>query len=126
MSNTIAHRPHVHHHVPLTPVLAVLVTVLIAAALIWAINLPDATTTTSSTEAVPVPSAGPAFVAAPESPVFRHALMRAGMTGGYERAYIVNLHHLVEGTTLDPVSTQPYTGTSAAPSPNYARAAHGR
>ncbi len=119
MSNTIAHSTHVHHHVPLMPVLAVIIAIAIAAAAIYAINLPE-TTTGTSTEAVNAPAVDQAAVAAPESPAFRHALM----TGGLDRAYVVNLHHLVEGTTLDPVSTQPYSGTSA--SPNYARAATGR
>ena len=38
--------------------------------------------------------------------MFRHALMRVNAAGGYPRAYLNNLHHLVNGTTLDPVSTQ--------------------
>jgi len=37
MSNSIAHRSHAHH-VPLLPVFAVVATVLIATAVIWAIN----------------------------------------------------------------------------------------
>jgi hypothetical protein len=102
----------------------VIVAIAIAAAAIYAINLPETATTGTSTEAVNAPAVDQAAIAAPESPAFRHALMRAGMTGGLDRTYVVNLHHLVEGTTLDPVSTQPYSGTSA--SPNYARAATGR
>jgi len=31
MSNTIAHRPHVQHHVPVMPVLAVVIAIAIAA-----------------------------------------------------------------------------------------------
>lgn len=113
MSNTIVHRPHVHHHVSLLPIVALIAAVLIAGAVLWAVNLPETTTTstTSVPEAVFVPAAAPATVAAPESPVFRHALMRAGMTGGYDRAYTGNLHHLVEGTTLDPVTTLPNPAT---------------
>jgi len=122
MSNTIAHRPHVHHHVPLTPVLAVIVTALIAATLIWAVNMPETTTTTSSTEAVYAP-APTIVVPEPDNPVFRHDLMRMGATEQL-RPYLTNLRHLVGGTSLDPVSTQPYAGTIV--SPNYARAASGR
>ena len=112
MSNTIVHRPHVHHHVSLLPIVVLIVAALIAAVILWAVNMPETTTTTTGvSETVFVSVAEPAAVAAPESPVFRHALMRAGMTGGYDRAYTVNLHHLVEGTTLDPVSTLPDPGT---------------
>ena len=122
MSNTIAHRTHVHHHVPLMPVLAVIVAIAIAAAVIYAINLPETTTTTTSTEAVYAP-APTIVVPEPDNPVFRHDLMRMGATGQL-RPYLTNLRHLVGGTSLDPVSTQPYAGTDV--SPNYARAASGR
>ncbi len=107
MSNTIAHRPHVHHHVPLLPIFAVIVTVLIATAVIWAINQPETTITTTTTEPVVLSVVQPATVAAPESPVFRHALIRVGANGGYPRAYVTNLHHLVNGATLDSLSTRP-------------------
>ena len=123
MSNTIAHRTHVHHHVPLMPVLAVIVAIAIAAAAIYAINLPE-TTTTSSTSTEAVYALAPTVVVPePDNPVFRHDLMRMGATGQL-RPYLTNLRHLVEGTSLDPVSTQPYAGTIV--SPNYARAANGR
>jgi hypothetical protein len=115
MSNTIAHRPHVRHHVQLLPVLAVILTVLIATALIWAINRPETATTTTTTEAISAPAAQQAAVAAPESPVFRHAQMRVNMGDGYPRAYVVGLRHLVNGSTLDPVSTQPSTGSYVGP-----------
>ncbi len=108
MSNTIAHRSHAHH-VPLLPVVAVIATVLIASAVIWAVNQPQTGTTTTTTEAVVLPAAQSAAVAAPESPVFRHAQMRVNAAGGYAPAYVANLHHLVNGATLDPVSTEPYT-----------------
>jgi hypothetical protein len=121
MSHTIAHRPHVHH-IPLLPVLAVLAAVLIATAIIWAVAQPQTGTTTTTTggEAIVAPVVHPAAVAPPESPVFRHALMRVGLAGGYERAFIVGRVHMVEGTTLDPVSTNPY-GTAPYDEPNYPR-----
>jgi hypothetical protein len=106
MSNTIAHRHQVHHHVPLMPVLAVIVAVLLATVVIWAINQPQTTTTTPVSETAYTPALQQAAVPAPESPVFRHSLMRVNAAGGYPRAYLDNLHHLVNGTTLDPVSTQ--------------------
>jgi hypothetical protein len=120
MSNTIAHRPHAHHHVSLTPILAVIVAIAIAAAVIYAINLPESTTTSIEYVSAPAPTI---VVPQPDNPVFRHDLMRMGQTGQL-RPYLTNLRHLVAGTTLDPVSTQPYSGTEA--SPNYERATHGR
>ena len=116
MSNTIAHRPHARHHVQALPIFAVIVTVLIATALIWAINRPETgTTTTTTTEAISAPAAEQAAVAAPESPVFHHTQMRANAGGGYPRAYVVGLHHLVNGSTLDPVNTQPYARSYVGP-----------
>ncbi len=111
MSNTIAHRHHVHHRVPAVPIIAVLVAIALATVVLWAINQPQSTTITTTTEAVGAPLVQPAAVAAPESPVFRHAEMRAGMNGGHPRAYVVNVHHLVNGATLSPLTTQPGTGT---------------
>ena len=108
MSTTIAHRQHVQHrHVPLMPIVAVIVAIVLATAVIWAMNQPQSTTITTAAETVGVPLVQPAAVSAAESPVFRHAQMRAAMTGGYPRAYVVNLHHLVSGATLDPVTTDP-------------------
>jgi hypothetical protein len=108
MSSTIAHRQHVQHrHVPLMPIFAVFVTIVLATAVIWAVNQPQSTTITTTTEAVGAPLVQPAAVAAPESPVFRHAQMRAAINGGSPRVYVVNLHHLVNGATLDRVTTDP-------------------
>ena len=120
MSNTIAHRSQVRHF-PLLPALAVLAAVLIAAAVLYAINVPQAgISTPTATDAIVLPVVHPAIVAAPESPVFRHALMRVNGNGGYDRAYVVGRAHMVEGTTLDPVSTSPY-GTAPYDAPNYPR-----
>ena len=80
MSNTIAHRTHVHHHVPLMSVLAVIVAIAIAAAVIYAVNLPETTTTTTSTEAV-YATAPTITIPEPDNPVFRHDLMRMGEHG---------------------------------------------
>ncbi len=98
-----------------------LATVLIAIAVLYAINPPQTGTTTSvATEAIVMPVVHPYAVASPESPVFRHALIRVNQTGGYERAYLVGRMHLVEGTTLDPVSTSPY-GITQYKEPKYPR-----
>ena len=112
MSNTIAHRHHVH--VPLTPILAVIVTIVLATLVIWAINQPQTITVSPVTETISAPAIQPATVAAPESPVFRHAQMRVNMAGGYPRVYVVNVHHLVNGTTLAPVTAHP-SGTFKQP-----------
>jgi len=119
MSNTIAHRPHAHH-LPLAPVIAVVAVALIAAAVIWSINQPETATTTTVGTSIVSPVVHPAAVAPPESPVFRHALMRVHSGGGYPRAYSVGRRHMVEGATLDPVSTNPY-GTADYGAPKRAR-----
>jgi hypothetical protein len=100
MSNTIAHRPHAHHHVPLLPIFAVIAAVLIATAVLWAINRPEAVTTTTTSGTISAPAVVQPAVAVPDSPVFRHALMRVNAAGGYPPAYVANLHHLVNGKTL--------------------------
>jgi hypothetical protein len=104
----------------LAPVIALIAVVLIAAAMIWAVDRPDTTTTTTVGASIVSPVVHPAAVAAPESPVFRHALMRVHSGGGYSRAYVVGQLHMVEGTTLDPASTNPY-GTASYKPPKYPR-----
>jgi hypothetical protein len=111
MSNTIAHRPHVHHHVPLTPVVAFVVAIAIAAIVILAINQPQTTVTTSGAAAVSAPLIQSATVAAPESPVFRHAQMRVLQNGGYQQAYVSGRLHQVDGSTLDPLTSVPAAGS---------------
>jgi hypothetical protein len=106
MSHTIAHRPHVRHHVPAAPGVAVIVAIVIATAVIWAVNQPQTTIVTPATETIGQAAIQPGAVAVPESPVARHAQMRVNMAGGYPRAYVVNQHHLVNGASLDPVSTR--------------------
>lgn len=118
MSSAIVHRHHVRH-VPVAPVIAMIVVALIAAAVIWVVNPPETATTTRTVGTTIVsPVVHPAAIAAPESPVFRHALMR--VHGDHPRAYSVGQRHIVEGTTLDLVSTNPY-GTARYDAPNYPR-----
>jgi hypothetical protein len=108
MSNTIAHRPHVHHNVSLMPVLAVIVAIAIAAVVIWAVNQPQTTsTTTTGSAAVSVPVVQPGAPPVPESPVFRHAQIRALQNGGYSQPYLYGRLHQVDGTTNDPLTTTP-------------------
>jgi hypothetical protein len=116
MSNTIAHRPHVHHHVPLVPVLAVIVAVIIAAAVIYAVNQPqEVTITTVGSDAVTVPLIAPNAVPVSESPVFRHALARPTLSGAEAQAFKYGRLHQVDGATLDPVGVTPYGSTPYEP-----------
>lgn len=112
MSNTIAHRPHVHHHVPLMPVFAVIVAIALATVVIWAINQPQTTPsiTASGSAAVSAPFVQPVTAPAPDSPVARHAQMRVLQNGGYSQAYLSGRLHQVEGTMLEPLTTTPSTG----------------
>jgi hypothetical protein len=110
MSNTIAHRPQVHHHVPLMPVFAVIVTIALATVVIWAVNQPQTTITTSGGAVATTPIVQPQAPPVPDSPVFRHAEIRALQSGGHSQAYLTGRLHQVEGTTLDPLTTAPITG----------------
>lgn len=109
MSNTIAHRPHVHHHhIPLLPVLAVIAAIAVAAVVLWAVNQPEPVTiTTTGGEILSAPLVQPAAVAAPESPVFRHELQRLQQTGQLNRAYLYGRLHQVDAAGLEPVGTSP-------------------
>lgn len=96
MSTTIAHRHHVH--VPLAPILAVIVTALIAAAVIWVINQP--TSTTTQTKAVSAPVALPAAVPPPETLAVRRQALETVVPAGADQAFAYPRNH-VQGVTLD-------------------------
>ena len=104
MSTTIAHRHHVH--VPLAPILAVIVTALIAATVIWVINQPPSPTT--QTKAVSAPVARPAAVPLPETLAVRHQALEAVVPAGAAEVFAYPRNH-VQGVTLDAgqVSTEP-------------------
>ena len=119
MSNAVVHRPHAHQ-VPLLPVVALIVAVLIAATIVWAIEQSQTTTTATTTDAIVLPVVHANAIPAPESPVFRHAQMRVNAGGGYPREYVVGKLHLVEGSTLGPADTNPY-GTARYKEPKYPR-----
>ncbi len=110
MSHTVAHRPHVQHpHVPLLPVLAVIVAICIAAAVIYAVNQPrDFTITTTVGEVAGMPQAAPGAPPVLESPVFRHALMSQRLSGAELQAFKYGRLHQVDGASLDPVSVTPH------------------
>jgi hypothetical protein len=111
MSNTIAHRPHVQHHVPLMPVLAVIIAIAAAAAILWAINQPQATFSTAGGTAISAPLVQPAPAPSTENPTFRHAQMRVLQNGGYSQAYLYGRLHQVDGSTTDPLTTTPAAGS---------------
>jgi hypothetical protein len=120
MSHTIAHRPHVQHF-PVLPLLMVVAAIIIATAVIWAINQPaPVVISTTSGTAGAVTFVRPAAPPALESPVFRHALMRAGMTGADTQAYKYGRLHQVDGASLDRVGTTPFT-VRKYEQPGYAR-----
>ena len=108
MSNTIAQRPHVHHRVPLVPVLAVIIAIALAAAVLWAINQPEPATITTTDATSSIVSIAPAAVPVPATAKFRHELADFWAND----AYRVARAQQVKGTTLDPVSTSPYGSTA--------------
>jgi len=65
MSHTIAHRHGTHIHVPWVPILAVIATAIVAAAVLVIINQLDTTTTTPATTVGPVTVVKPASVSRP-------------------------------------------------------------
>jgi hypothetical protein len=113
MSHTIAHRPHVHHHVSLLPVLAVVVAIALAAVVVYAVSQPqEATITSIGSEAVIAPLVAPGAPPVPESQVFRHSYLRTGLSGAELQAFEYGRLHQVDGATLDPVGTTPYGSTT--------------
>ena len=115
MSQTIAHRHATHVHVPLTPIIAVLATIVVAAAVLVLINQPTTTSTSSETQAGIVTAAQAVAVPKPESPALRRqlaetqaAVARATVAFQYPRNH-------VPSTTLDPASSY----TLAPPAPTY-------
>lgn len=105
MATTIAHRQHIH--VPLTPIIAVLATAVVAAAVLVLINQPTTTSTSTKTQAAAVPM--------PESPALRQQVAAGTVqvgTGSEPFAYPLN--H-VQGTTMYPASSYEL----APPAPTY-------
>ena len=114
MSNTIAHRPHVHHHVPVMPVLAVIFAIVIAAVVIWAVNQPQTVTITTTGGAVATPVVQPNEVPVPRSEVVRHAQARVLLRGEPAQFYLArSLHRPVGSTSTEPLSTTPFSTAPA-------------
>jgi len=112
MNTTIAHRQHVH--VPLAPIIAVLATVVVAAAVLILINQPSQTITSETTVSV-APATTAAEIARPETPALRRQLAetQAAVVPAAE-AFQYPLNH-VQGTTLDSAGSYEL----APPAPKY-------
>ncbi len=112
MNTTIAHRQHVH--VPLAPILAVLATVAVAAAVLILINQPSQTATSETTVSV-APAITAAEVAKPETPALRrHLASSQAAVVPAAQAFQYPLNH-VQGTTLDSAGSYEL----APPAPKY-------
>ena len=109
MSHTIAHRPHVHHHVPLTPVFAVIVAIAIAAVVIWAINQPRTTSRPARQPGRPGADRTAGSGAGAREPGVPPRADARAPERGHSQAYLAGRLHQVEGSTLDPLSTTPST-----------------
>lgn len=113
MSTTIAHRQHVH--VPLTPIIAVLATAVVAAAVLVLINQPTTTSTSTETQAGVATAAQAAVVPMPESPALRQQVAAGtAQVGNGSEPFAYPLNH-VQGTTMDPASSYEL----APPAPTY-------
>jgi hypothetical protein len=112
---TTAQRHGTRVHLPLTPILAVLATAIIAAAVLILINQPTTTSTSTETQAGVASAAQAVAVPRPESPALRRQLAEtqnadvpAAETFRYARNH-------VQGMSLDPASSYEL----APPAPKY-------
>jgi hypothetical protein len=101
MNTTIAHRERVH--LPLTPIIAVAATVLVAAAVLILINQPTFTGTKTETSAGTVTAVQPVDVPKPENPAARRQVMDQAQAepARVSRTDWRAMHNHPEGTTLD-------------------------
>jgi biotin carboxyl carrier protein len=113
MSQTIANRHGVHVRLPWVPILAVLATAIIAAAVLVLVNQPTSTRTESGTAAAAITAVQSASVPKPENPAFRRQLAEQAQaqTPQAAQAQWRAMHSHPEGTTLDAIGT----GTLVAP-----------
>lgn len=118
MATTLTHRAHVH--IPLTTLIAFLVTVVLAIVVILAIQaIRPATQEVTTTQGLPV-IVPAATVPMPESPALRRAV-QAGEVTAPVMAPVVSTYarNHVQGTTLDPVvQAETPTGTGTVPVDN--------
>jgi len=118
MSQTIAHRHETHVHVPLTPIIALVVAAIIAAGILIVINQPQFTTSRTETSVGAVTAVLPASVPKPESPaVRRHLVQQAQASVSSPAAWRITHNH-AKGISLDafggyvPAPPAPKTGVT--------------
>jgi len=119
MSQTIAHRHGTHVHIPLAPLIALVVAAIIAAAVLILINQPMSTTTSTETTVGAATMALPASVHHPETVAMRRHMIEQAQARVQARAHAPALtaakwrilHNHLQGTTTNASSV----GTLAAP-----------
>lgn len=115
MSQSIAHRQRTRVHVPPAPILAVLVTAIVAAAVLLLVNQPTITNTPTETQAGVAAASQAAAVPRPESPALRRQIAAGTVAVGTASApFAYPLNH-IQGTTLSPASSYEL----APPAPKY-------
>ena len=103
MATTIAHRQHIH--VPLTPIIAVLATAVVAAAVLILINQPATTSTSTETQAGVATAAQAVAVPRPETPALRQQVAVGTVQVGTASEPFAYPRNHAQGTTMDPASS---------------------
>ena len=103
MATTIAHRQHIH--VPLTPIIAVLATAVVAAAVLILINQPATTSTLTETQAGVATAAQAVAVPRPETPALRQQVAVGTVQVGTASEPFAYPRNHAQGTTMDPASS---------------------
>jgi hypothetical protein len=109
MSQTIAHRHATHVHIPLAPIIALVIAVIVAAAVLILINQPTTTNTRTETTASAATAVVPAVVPHHETlAMHRHIIEQAqarakapGMSPAERRI----LHNHLQGTSVGALSS---------------------
>jgi hypothetical protein len=109
MSQTIAQRHTTHVHIPLAPIIALVVAVIVAAAVLILINQPTSTTTKAETSAAVATVALPAAVPHPETLAMRRHMIeqaqaRAQAPAPSSAEWRI-LHNHLQGTSVGALST---------------------
>jgi len=98
MSQTIAHEHGTHVHIPLAPIIALVVAAIVAAAVLILINQPTITTTQTETAVGPATTALTADVPKDLSPAFRVRLLQQANEPSLTPAQARTAHNHPEGT----------------------------
>ena len=98
MSQTIAHEHGTHVHIPLAPIIALVVAAIVAAAVLILINQPTITTTQTETAVGPATTALTADVPEDLSPAFRVRLLQQANEPSLTPAQARTAHNHPEGT----------------------------